>query len=71
MNLKNQRPVIVPAHYSAEIEQLSKAALMDIAWSFAIRCSGQEESQTEIMREFRRERDTIVAVRKAEIRGPV
>lgn len=35
MNLKNKPPVFVPAEYRAEIEKLSKAALMDVVWDMA------------------------------------
>lgn len=36
MNLKNQPPVFVPDEVSAEIEKLSKAALMDMVWDYAV-----------------------------------
>jgi len=66
MHLKNQPPVLVPSTVRAEIEKLSKAALMDIAWSFATRCAGNEGDPGPIMAELRRERDVILAVRKQE-----
>lgn len=65
MHLKNQRSVMVDAIYEDEIEKLSKAALMDIAWSFAVRCCGVEGMPRQAMEEFRRERDAVVAVRKS------
>ena len=64
MNLKNRRPVLVPETCWTEIEVLSKAALMDLAWSFATRASGQEEDPGLIMNELRRERDAVLAARK-------
>ena len=36
MHTRNQRPFFVPAQYCAEIEKMSKAALMDLAWDFAV-----------------------------------
>lgn len=66
MHLKNQPPVLVPSwELIEEMEKMSKAALMDMAWSFATRISGQEEDPGMIMNEFRRERDAILAVRKS------
>lgn len=66
MNVKNQPPILVPGLCRNEVEKLSKAALMDIVWSFATRCSGNEGDPRFAMDEFRRERDVIVALRKAE-----
>lgn len=40
MNLKNQPPVFVPDEVRAEIEQLSKAALMDMVWDYAVQLTG-------------------------------
>jgi hypothetical protein len=42
MHLKNKRPVLVPVQFWPEIEKLSKATLMDIAWDLAQRCSGDD-----------------------------
>lgn len=36
MNLKNQPPVFVPDEVRGEIEKLSKAALMDMVWDYAV-----------------------------------
>lgn len=70
MNLKNQPPLFVPREYRAEIEKLSKAALMDIAWDFAQRCAAQDPAWNEnaalrqIMEEFRRTADIITTHRR-------
>lgn len=40
MNLKNHPPIFVPHRFRAEIEKLSKAALMDIAWDYAMQFAG-------------------------------
>jgi hypothetical protein len=37
MNLKNQPPIFVAPSFVSEMEKLSKAALMDIAWDMAVR----------------------------------
>lgn len=64
MNLKNQRAALVPANLRPEVESLSKAALMDIVWSFATRCCGNEGDPHLVMAELRRERIAVLAVRK-------
>jgi hypothetical protein len=64
MHLRNQRAVLVPSQLTFEIEQMSKAALMDIAWSMATRLSGQEEDPGEIMRVFRQEGEIVLRLRK-------
>lgn len=35
MHLKAKPPIFVPQQFRAEIESLSKAALMDLVWDFA------------------------------------
>jgi hypothetical protein len=63
MHLKAQRPIFVPAEYCDEIEKMSKAALMDLAWDFATRCcDGVAVGDT--MDEFRRSRDIVLTHRK-------
>lgn len=65
MNLKNQPPISVPEQYQAEIERLSKAALMDMVWNLANRCSGGDGlSHFRVMEEVRSTRDTILNHRK-------
>ena len=43
MNIKNKRPIFVPAEYQAEIEALSKAALMDTVWDMATQLTPSDE----------------------------
>ncbi len=65
MNLKNQPPVLVPEAYQPEIEKLSKAALMDLVWSFAARCAGsQADDPSLVMFALAIERDAILSIRK-------
>ena len=64
MHLKNHPPILVPEIVRDEIEKLSKAALMDIAWCFATRCAGHEGDPGLVMAEFRRERDVVLGYRK-------
>lgn len=67
MHLKNQPPVFVPDHYQAEIETLSKAALMDMVWDLATRCAAVDEFQVPaIMEEIRSTRAIILDYRKRE-----
>lgn len=35
MHMRNKPPMLVPPEYRDEIEQSSKAELMDLAWTFA------------------------------------
>ena len=63
MNLKNQKPVLVPFAHWAELDGLSKAALMDVVWSFATRCAGREDDAATILAEVRREAAPGLAAR--------
>ena len=63
MNLKNQPPVFVPLCFQAEIEQLSKAALMDMVWDYAFQISGADLVDA-AMAEFRARREIVLAHRK-------
>ena len=62
MNLKNRPPVFVPAEHRAEVEQLSKAALMDMAWDYAKQLAGPAST----IDEFRARRDIILAHRNQD-----
>lgn len=67
MHLKTHPPIFVPTQFRAEIEQLSKAALMDIVWDYASRCSGlsaDDAATGAIMTEFRATRDIVMVHRK-------
>jgi hypothetical protein len=64
MNLKNQPPIFVHEAYRAEIEKLSKAALMDIVWDLAQRCAGETDDRPwQIMEEIQRTADVIMTYR--------
>lgn len=63
MHLNAQRPVFVPYEFQKEIEQLSKAALMDMVWDFATRCAGKEEPD-DVMLEVRTTATIIAGHRK-------
>ncbi len=63
MHIHAKPPVMVPQDHWREIEKLSKAALMDMVWSFSVRCAGSEDAEA-VIGEFRRERDAIQAVRE-------
>jgi len=45
MHLKNKPPVFVPAQFVGEFEKLSKAALMDIAWDYAMQMTGTSDDK--------------------------
>jgi hypothetical protein len=62
MNLKNKQPVLVPFCFRDEIEKLSKAALMDMAWDFAFQMS--DEAPDAAMSEFRRRREIVLTHRE-------
>lgn len=42
MNLKNRPPVFVPDEIRREIEKLSKAALMDMVWDYAVQIASAD-----------------------------
>ena len=64
MHIKAQPPVLIPTNFVREIEQLSKAALMDMTFDYATRCAGSEEPAL-VMAEFRKTRDIILRYRSA------
>lgn len=66
MNLKNQPPVFVPYEFRAEIEKLSKAALMDMVWDYAFQISGERPDAA--MEEFRNRRE-IVNTHRTQAKG--
>lgn len=63
MHMNAQRPVFVPQEYWRELEQLSKAALMDLVWDYATRCAGSEVNG-DIIAELRKSADIIATHRK-------
>lgn len=65
MHLKNLPPIFVPERFRAEIEKLSKAALMDMIWDFS-ETSTAEREPDKIMEEFRTRRDAILAARSTK-----
>lgn len=68
MHLKAKPPIFVPVEYRAEIESLSKAALMDLVWDFATTCVPSDEDEqannAEIMSVLRERIDVIQTHRK-------
>jgi hypothetical protein len=71
MNLKNQPPVYVPDEHCAEIEKLSKAALMDMVWDYAMRSAGVsdyvfDKEEEKAIAEFRATREVILLMRKRQ-----
>ena len=69
MDPNHQPPIFVPDQFRAEIEKLSKAALMDIAWNLAVQCSGEDCPRTTTIATFRTERDVTLGYRKAAAKG--
>jgi len=67
MHLKNQSPVFVPFEFQSEIEGLSKAALMDIAWDFALEQSGNEAPA--VAMEIFRKRAAIVLMHRRQAKA--
>jgi hypothetical protein len=70
MNLKNQPPVYVPDEHRAEIEKLSKAALMDMVWDFSMQFAGITDycfdTEQKAIAEFRSRREIILAMRQRQ-----
>ena len=75
MHIRAQRPILVPDKYLAEIERLSKAALMDMVWDFAFTSGNadyappadQDGSDGQVMEVFRARRDIILTHRRQAI----
>ncbi len=64
MHMNAKRPVFVPFEYQAEMEKLSKSALMDMVWDYARQYSGHLEDRSDaVMDEFRYRREIILAHR--------
>lgn len=64
MHLKAQPPVFVPYEHRAEIEKLSKAALMDMVWDYAMQSAGEGEDAVDaIMQDFRDRREIVLTYR--------
>lgn len=59
MHLNAKPPVLVPYKHWAEIEKLSKAALMDMVWSLAGQTVESAEDESDVMARIREERATI------------
>jgi hypothetical protein len=56
MNPRNKPPALVPREYRHELAKLSKAALMDMVWHYAMSrawASGTEPTREAILAEFR------------------
>lgn len=64
MHMKNKGPVLIPLRHIAEVEKLSKAALMDVVWSLAARCSQSADDAESVMTEFRAEWEVVKQHRK-------
>lgn len=69
MHLNNQPPVFVPDEYWDEISKLSKAALMDMVWDYAMQnCGGENQGVSLTMDEIRKRREIILNYRKQRAR---
>jgi hypothetical protein len=66
MHLKARPPIFLPCEFQAEIEKLSKAALMDLAWDYATRCT-EGEGVEDIMAELRKSAEIVTLHRKRSI----
>jgi hypothetical protein len=70
MNLNAKRPVFVPQEHWAEVEKMSKAALMDMVWDYCMRTAGVSQADggdtfaEATLAEFRATRDIILHHRK-------
>jgi hypothetical protein len=68
MHLKNKPPVFVPPGYRAEIEKLSKAALMDMVWDYAMQIGGAGSNDMDVaqatIEEFRKRREITLSYRQ-------
>lgn len=65
MHLNNKPPIFVPFEFQREIETLSKAALMDLAWDL-IAPTIPSGSPDDIMSELRKRADIVVSFRATQ-----
>jgi hypothetical protein len=63
MGITKKPPVFVPAAYRSEIEKMSKAALMDMAWDLAAQCVESADDPEQVITKFRENRDIILSYR--------
>jgi hypothetical protein len=63
MGIQKKPPIFIPLNLRQDIMKLSKAALADIAWSFAARCSTSCDDPEAVRQEFGRERDIVLGYR--------
>lgn len=64
MHLKNKPPIFIPAAYCAEIEKLSKAALMDLVWDLCGQLCGEAENADLTIKQFRASAEIVLSHRK-------
>lgn len=65
MHLNAKRPIFVPDEFFAEIDKMSKAALMDLAWDFATTATTEAQNDAEVMKTFRERAAVILHHRSA------
>lgn len=65
LHLHARSPVRMPQRYWAEIEKLSKAALMDVAWDYAVSVVGEDQGDEPVMEHLRGIARIITGLRKA------
>ena len=63
MGIQKQSAVFVPQELLPELNKLSKAALLDIAWDYA-KQNAQSELTADVLREFNARADLIKLYRK-------
>lgn len=59
MRISAKKPILTPPEFCREIESLSKAALIDLAWDFATTAHGAEDDVPGTMELLRRRMHTI------------
>lgn len=65
MHLNAKPPIFVPPEHRAEVEKLSKAALMDMVWDYAMQIAGAPHHEDQsVIGEFRNRREIILEYRK-------
>ena len=66
MHLRAKRPVLVPDIYQQWLEEMSKAALMDMVWDYATELAGGDEATpSQVADRVRQRRELILDLRKA------
>jgi hypothetical protein len=65
MHPKNKPPIFVPGEYQAEMDRLSKAALMDLVWGLVVTAADTNKHDA-VIAEIRKHAAHVVTLREQD-----